>query len=99
MLYALHKQLQEIAAQAVLNLLGRLQAVPVLQPGHNVGHRAVFDWQEHTGSLFAAGGAHPSVVHKWDVQQELCTQQACSPHQFVLRHKLVVCNCLKVQSM
>ena len=55
------------------------QAVPLAQPGASsgacAGHKTVYDWQERSGSLFAAGGAQPAVVHKWDLQSELCTQQ------------------------
>lgn len=41
--------------------------------------RAVYDWQDATSSLFAAGGAQPAIVHRWDLNQELCTQQVLPP--------------------
>ena len=39
------------------------------------GRRAVYDWQEEGGMVFAAGGGQPAVVQQWDLQQELCVQQ------------------------
>lgn len=58
-----------------------MQAVPLATIGAAPGPapRAVFDWQERSGSLFAAGGAQPLVVHRWDLCQELCTQQVRDP--------------------
>ena len=54
-----------------------MQAVPLGQDAASSAPppRAVYDWQESSSSLFAAGGAQPAVVHRWDLRQELCTQQ------------------------
>jgi WD40 repeat protein len=51
------------------------QAVPVNQPLLPVNTPSVFEWSAPLCSLFAAGGSHPSVVHRWDAQCELCIQQ------------------------
>ena len=40
---------------------------------------SAYEWSEQLsdGTLLAAGGGAPSTVHLWNLQQELCMEQAC----------------------
>ena len=53
------------------------QAVPIPQTHEEQSSvsKCVYAWQEQTGCLFAAGGFQASNIHRWDVQQELCTEK------------------------
>ena len=76
-----------------------MQAVPLGQDVSSIAPppRAVYDWQESSSSLFAAGGAQPAVAHRWDLRQELCTQQvfpptiAPEPATYVVMQEKVCC--------
>jgi hypothetical protein len=61
----------------------RDQAVPLAGAGGSADARpsttpSAFAWSEsyREGTLLAAGGGAPGTVHLWNLQQELCTEQA-----------------------
>ncbi|KAK9819637.1 hypothetical protein WJX72_000593 [[Myrmecia] bisecta] len=53
------------------------QAVPLPQmpSSSGTGRRAVYEWSEQMGALYAAGGNSPGAVHIWSLAQELCVDQ------------------------
>jgi hypothetical protein len=68
------------ALQGSQRLATALQAVPITIPPTPMEHAAAFAWLPALASLVAAGGASPSVLHRWDLVAEKCVQTLLLPH-------------------
>lgn len=51
------------------------QAVPLRQPPSPSPSPACFALGDAPYALYAAGGSHPDVLHRWDLLSEKCTHQ------------------------